>query len=362
MKPLEQEISVDQQPKARIFTGIWIFALFTLVIIYLGSNRDGSMSLSTLTQKFYRSKPIPSPSPLSLPNANEKTYGNTLEEALASASTKNNTLIITVANKAYTEGDKSMLDIFLDAFWLGEDTHPLKEHLLIVAVDQTAYDRCMFLKLHCYRLETEGVEFDGNEKLYMSEDFIKMMWRRTLFLGDVLKHGYNFIFTDMDVLWLRDPFPQLTQGENLDLQISVDRFNGDQWDDNHPINTGFYMIKSNNKTIALFDEWYGEKNKSVGMKEQDVLFNMMRNGAFKRLDLRVRFLDTIFFSGFCENSRDVKEVSTVHANCCRSIKAKVVDLIMVLHDWKKFKASSDNDTLEEFRWSDHRACIDSWKR
>lgn len=120
---------------------------------------------------------------------------NALEEALAGASTKNNTVIIAMANKAYTEGDKSMLDIFLDAFWLGEDTHPLKEHLLIVAVDQTAYDRCTFLKLHCYRLETEGVEFDGNEKLYMSEDFIKMMWRRTLFLGDVLKHGYNFIFT-----------------------------------------------------------------------------------------------------------------------------------------------------------------------
>ncbi|KAJ4950102.1 hypothetical protein NE237_026934 [Protea cynaroides] len=43
-------------------------------------------------------------------------------------------------------------------------------------------------------LETEGVNF-GGEKLYMSQDFINMMWKRTQFVGEVLKRGYNFIFT-----------------------------------------------------------------------------------------------------------------------------------------------------------------------
>ncbi|KAM0023680.1 putative nucleotide-diphospho-sugar transferase [Helianthus debilis subsp. tardiflorus] len=373
MKARQQEMSGDQHPKARVLLGLWIFSIFTLFIIYLGSNEDGSVSITNITHKFYRYKPLlspsetpslslsPTPSPSSMPNNQEKTNcRDELEEALTGASTETNTVIITVANKAYTEGDKPMLDIFLDAFWLGEDTRPLKEHLLIVAVDQTAYERCLFLKLHCYKLQTEGVEFDGGEKLFMSEDFINMMWRRTLFLGDVLKRGYNFIFTDMDILWLRNPFPQLTIDKSLDLQISVDRFNGDQWSDNNPINTGFYMIRSNNNTIALYDEWYAEKDKSAGKKEQDVLFDLMRNGAFTRLGLRVRFLDTMFFSGFCQNSRDVMEVSTVHANCCRSIKAKVTDLMKVLHDWKKFKAYTDDDDMWEFQWSDHTACRDSW--
>ena len=97
-------------------------------------------------------------------------------------------------NKAYTEGDKPMLDIFLDGFWLGENTRQLTKHLLIVAVDQIAFERCKFLRLHCYKLETEGGDFVG-EKLYMSEDFIKMMWQRTRFLRDVLRRGYNFVFT-----------------------------------------------------------------------------------------------------------------------------------------------------------------------
>lgn len=106
----------------------------------------------------------------------------------------NKTVIIAIVNKAYVEGDNPMLDLFLDSFWHGEDTQGLINHLLLVAVDQTSYQRCKFLRLNCYKLQTEGVDFHG-EKLYMSNDFIRMMWARTLFLGEVLKRGYNFIFT-----------------------------------------------------------------------------------------------------------------------------------------------------------------------
>ncbi|XP_058208244.1 uncharacterized protein At1g28695-like [Rhododendron vialii] len=107
---------------------------------------------------------------------------------------ENKSLIIAMVNRAYVEGDRSMLDLFMEGFWLSDCTWGLVDHLLIVAADQVSYQRCMFLRLHCYRLETDGVDFDG-EKIYMSNDFIKMMWRRTLFLGDVLKRGYNFIYT-----------------------------------------------------------------------------------------------------------------------------------------------------------------------
>ncbi|KAE9465075.1 hypothetical protein C3L33_03017, partial [Rhododendron williamsianum] len=241
-----------------------------------------------------------------------------LDTILAETSTENKTVIITVVNKAYVEGDKSMLDLFMDGFWLGDD-------------------------------------FAG-EKVYMSEDFIKMMWRRTLFLGDVLKRGFNFIFTDTDVLWFRNPFSILSPNETIDFQISVDIFNGSEPDF---INTGFYMIRSNNKTIALFDHWYAKKEVSFWTKEQDVLKALMRNGLFRDLALNVRFLDTLYFSGFCENSRNVGVVATVHANCCRTIRAKVTDLTIVIHDWRRAKGLFANET-STFRWSDHLACVHSW--
>ncbi|KAF7131584.1 hypothetical protein RHSIM_Rhsim09G0188000 [Rhododendron simsii] len=289
---------------------------------------------------------------------NMSTYRDELEEVLAETSTENRTVIIAVVNKAYVEGEKSMLDLFLDGFWLGENTRVLRDHLLIVAVDQTSFERCRFLGLHCYKLKTEGVDFVG-EKLYMSGDFIKMMWRRTLFLGDVLKRGYNFVFTDTDVMWLRNPFSRLVLNETLDLQISTDKFNGNESSGDNLINTGFYMIRSNNKTIALFDLWYAKKDNSTGMKEQDVLQALMKEPVFTSLDLNVRFLDLLYFSGFCQDG-DVRDVVTVHANCCRSIGAKVADLMAVIRDWNRFKRGSANESLT-FGWTKHVACENSWK-
>ncbi|XVF79704.1 hypothetical protein PTKIN_Ptkin15bG0010700 [Pterospermum kingtungense] len=293
-----------------------------------------------------------------------------LDLALEEAAMANKTVIIAVVNKAYVEqsvdGETTILDLFLESFWLGEDTRELLDHLLLVAVDQTAYDRCRFKRLHCYRLVTDDVDF-GGEKVYMSNEFIRMMWRRTLFLLDVLRRGYSFIFTDTDVMWLRNPLSKLSLNGTKDLQISVDKYNGDPRPEHNVINTGFYYIRSNNNTISLFEAWYSKKDNSTGKKEQDVLQDLLRKGIFGQLDLQVKFLETKHFSGFCQDSRDVKEVITVHANCCRHISAKVSDLTTVLRDWKRFKAKvttfpeSASNITRSFRWSGHRGCWNSWK-
>lgn len=165
------------------------------------------------------------------------------------------------------------------------------------------------------------------------------------------------------MLWLRNPFVNLSQPtESIDLQISTDNFNGRPWSDANPINTGFYMIRSNNKTVQLFDEWYARKDSIKSrMKEQDVLAMLIHEGIFRKLGLKVKFMETLYFSGFCQDSRDVRVVKTVHANCCRSISAKLADLTAVIHDWKRYKSSSANETSTfRFRWSKHNACLNSW--
>ena len=168
-------------------------------------------------------------------------------------------------------------------------------------------------------------------------------------------------------MWLRNPFEKLRLNETEDLQISVDNFNGDPQPEHNLINTGFYYIRSNNKTISLFDNWYSKKDNSTGKKEQDVLLDLLRHGIFKQLDLQVRFLETEHFSGFCQDSGDVSAVTTVHANCCRHISAKVRDLTVVLRDWKRFKATVTKypkvarNITRSFRWSPHTGCWDSWK-
>lgn len=127
-----------------------------------------------------------------------------LEQALRRASmgkkeSDEKTVIITIVNKAYVDEYPAMFDLFLEGFWVGEGTRSLLQNLLVVAVDQTAYRRCKFRRLNCYRLvvtDDAGSTVDfAEEKLYMSADFINMMWSRTHFLLRVLKRGYSFIFT-----------------------------------------------------------------------------------------------------------------------------------------------------------------------
>lgn len=116
-----------------------------------------------------------------------------LGAALRRVAMADKSLIITGVNKPYAE-DNGLLELFLEAFRQGEDTQNLINHLLIVAHDQPAFERCRQLHRHCYKLVTDGVDFAG-EKLFMSEDYLKMVWRRTLLISDVLKRGYNFIYT-----------------------------------------------------------------------------------------------------------------------------------------------------------------------
>jgi len=87
-----------------------------------------------------------------------------------------------------------MLDLFLRSLQQGIDSESLIRHILFVAVDRVAFDRCTLLKLHCHLLITEGVDFN-KEQFFTVEEQSKVMWQRTLFLGDVLKLGYSFIFT-----------------------------------------------------------------------------------------------------------------------------------------------------------------------
>ncbi|VFQ75815.1 unnamed protein product [Cuscuta campestris] len=303
-----------------------------------------------------------------------------LEEALqrATMGARSKTVIITIINRAYVEpvnGEtQSMLDLFLEGFWEGEGTRALVNRMLVVSMDRTAYQRCIFRRLHCYRLRTDG-DGDGDyasEKLYLSDGFVRMMWRRTLFLTDVLKRGYNFIFSDTDIIWLRNPFTRLSLNTTEDLQISTDAFDGDPWSEKNPINTGFYYVRSNNRTIMMFEAWYKLRERypsSSRMKEQDVLAKMKRDGMLRDMGLLVRCLDVVHFSGFCSDSKDVTAVVTVHANCCKSIKAKMVDLRNVLKDWKvyrrqKYSSSSNNNKEEisrDFKWSEHVSCRNSWK-
>lgn len=112
---------------------------------------------------------------------------------LRNATMDDRTVIFTALNEAWAKPN-SVLDLFLESFHIGEQTEYLLNHLVILAMDPKAFERCKSVHAHCYFLTTEGVDFSA-EKMYMSQDYLKMMWMRLEFFRVILELGYNFLFT-----------------------------------------------------------------------------------------------------------------------------------------------------------------------
>ncbi|CAA6673433.1 unnamed protein product [Spirodela intermedia] len=257
-----------------------------------------------------------------------------LKTVLKEAATVDNTVILTTLNEAWA-APGSVLDLFLESFKTGESTNRLLKHLVIVALDEKAYERCKSTHPHCYALKTQGVDF-SQEKLFLTEDYLKMIWRRIYFLRVVLEMGYHFIFTDADIMWFRDPMPFFYK--DCDFQIACDRFNGNPDDRTNSINGGFKYIRSNERTIKFYKYWYDKREEHPGSHDQDVLNHIKGDQFLRDIGLCMKFLPTVHFGGICEPSSDFNNVSTMHANCCIGLKDKLNDLRIILEDWRLYNA------------------------
>ncbi|CDP07282.1 unnamed protein product [Coffea canephora] len=274
-----------------------------------------------------------------------------LNRVLQKAATMNRTVIMTTLNEAWAAKD-SIFDLFIESFKIGNQTEGLLKHLLVIALDQKAYARCLKSKLHCYSLRTDGIDFSG-EAYFMSADYLKMMWRRVQFLTKVLDMGYNFLFSDADIMWFRDPFPHFYP--DADFQIACDYFRGNPSDIENAPNGGFTYVKSNNKTRQFYRFWHDSRILYPKYHDQDVLNKIKRDPCIQQMGLKIKFFDTAYIGGFCEPSRDLNKVCTMHANCCAGLENKVHDLKIMLEDWRKYMKLSESNRSDH-SWTVPQLC------
>ncbi|XP_078446194.1 uncharacterized protein At4g15970-like isoform X2 [Wolffia australiana] len=257
-----------------------------------------------------------------------------LRSVLEKAAMVDNTVILTTLNEAWA-APGSVFDLFLESFRIGEHTSGLLKHLVIIALDEKAYERCKFKHVNCYALKTEGVDFSA-EKRFMTADYLKMVWRRIDFLRIVLEIGYNFIFTDADVMWFRDPVPFLATHDS-DFQIACDLFNGDPDDMSNRVNGGFKFVRSNERTKLFYKFWYESRDSYPGLHDQDVLNFIKVDQYLRDVGLTFKLLPTVKFGGICQPSRDFDQVCTMHANCCVGLVDKLNDLRVIIEDWRMYR-------------------------
>lgn len=256
-----------------------------------------------------------------------------LAAAVARAATDDRTVIITCVNQAWA-APGSLLDLFLESFRIGDGTARLLPHVLVVAMDAGAHARCLAVHRHCYHYTIPGLNIDfAAHKYFLSKDYLELVWSKLKLQRRILELGYGFLFTDVDIVWLRDPFKHVTA--YADMTVSSDVYFGDPDNLGNFPNTGFFHVKPNARTIAMTKLWHGGRGKYPGANEQPV-FNMMKKQMVAELGLRVQYLDPAYVGGFCSYGKDLGKIVTMHANCCVGIGNKIKDLKGVLGDWRNY--------------------------
>ena len=104
------------------------------------------------------------------------------------------TVIMTSVNEAWAAED-SLLDLFLESFRTGERISHFANHLLVVALDGGALERCRAVHPHCYLLPAATGRNLSDEKVFMSKDYIDLVWSKVRLQQRILELGYNFLFT-----------------------------------------------------------------------------------------------------------------------------------------------------------------------
>ncbi|XP_051149624.1 uncharacterized protein At4g15970-like [Andrographis paniculata] len=304
-----------------------VAAVVSCVILYNATDSLGFRTLHAV-----RGFPFPFPFRDDDESLTSDSEEYNLERVLMDASMPDNTVILTTLNEAWARPG-SIFDLFLESFRIGEHTRPLLNHLVIITLDHKAFSWCRAVHSHCFALIMEGVDF-SREAYFMTPDYLTMMWTRIDFLRTILEMGYNFVFTDADVMWFRNPFPEFYS--DADFQIACDHFSGKSDDRKNKPNGGFKFVRTSNRSIEFYKHWYLSREKYPGLHDQDVL-NRIKNDSFVRQSgLKIRFLDTALFGGFCEPSKDLNEVCTMHANCCFGLDSKLHDLRILIEDWKRY--------------------------
>ncbi|KAL5057231.1 hypothetical protein RYX36_028835, partial [Vicia faba] len=276
-----------------------------------------------------------------------------LIQVLKKATMQDRTVILTMVDESHARPG-SMLEVFLQSFKYGQGTQRFLNHLVIITMDLQAFQYCRLLHPYCIHPSTFQPYFSTKRPSVTTPDHsVLFNWRRNHVLMQVIELGYNIIFTETDVLWLKSPlvnfYPQFELSISCNFVSDGERVHSVQ-------EGGIFFMKANDVTLGFLKHWkltnvlYPNSNLEESMCATLELYDDLVD----IYGFRVHRTDTNHFGGFCQTYNDMlEEAYTIHANCCDDLKSKVHDQRIVLDDWIRFRnrVSKDNATEKiALRW------------
>ena len=155
---------------------------------------------------------------------------------------ENKILFITMTNNGYVDYTLNMLKSLKKI--------DLDQKILCVCIDNYSYDK---LK-DSYNAVVIDTKYDKFSR-YHKDDFFEISKFKFFIVCELLKKGYNILFTDGDIFYKKNPInyiDNILKDKNIDVVIQNDDGNNNDNDHNY-LCTGFYFVKSTPKNIELFN-------------------------------------------------------------------------------------------------------------
>lgn len=159
----------------------------------------------------------------------------------------------------------------------------LQMKFLVIAMDKKAYHYLMHnTTMTAYLLDGGAVgEVTEDSTTFRSKQFNMITTKKKEAVHDILVLGYDVIFTDTDVAIVRDPIPYLIWNNvdyvhSLNLWCSKDDVYNFFYTSRIEGNTGFYYVKSNHKTIKLWQAAYEASNVQSALDDQAIFWSVIR--------------------------------------------------------------------------------------
>lgn len=112
-----------------------------------------------------------------------------------------------------------------------------------------------------------------------STAFVETSRRKSLLVLKVLRLGYSVVFSDVDVVWVRDPIPHLV-AHPFDFVMQSDRNHNDRDAAlNYNLNSGFYLARASSRSVMALRAIV--KYAVVIRRSEQKAFNYVLCGAFK---------------------------------------------------------------------------------
>lgn len=186
---------------------------------------------------------------------------------------------------------------------------------IIVALDDEALAWATSINAPFFSYLLEGADSPLGNDAYGSDGFRNIVTRRAKLVGSLLRAGFNVLESDVDIVWLKNPFKALFNDKGpYELQIQSDSRLGFVEDDpriRYPqfVNSGCYYARGTLRMADFLDLWANTMEGHPEWLEQKTLNTLLKENVMR---VKFRILDPVLVpNGFVYFSRSVPQRANV---------------------------------------------------